>query len=482
MRITKHKKGQICKPCFYVSASLTSMMVGCWLGWPSPSVRMIENNQTQIVADSNQISWIVASMDAGNAVSPIPAGFITDIVGRKMVLLFSGGLFAGTWLLAGLAHTPLFLYIARFFAGFSKGIVFTVVPMYLGEIASTPIRGALSTMFAGLLWTGTMYEFIIDPFVTFKMLTIISGIIPIIFLLTFIWMPDSPYYLLMQNRTDQAEKALRWFRNAQNQSGDVNNNAVDIELKEMKVAVEEEMKSRGRFTDLVSKKGNRRATLILMAVSAFQRLCGISPMLAYSSTTLPETNSFIGPNEAAMVFGIFLTLANFLVLPLIDRIGRKPLLIMSGGGCGILTGISAVYYYLLYKTTVDVSSYIWVPYLCLIGFGITHSIGIGVIPHTLTAELFPTNLRSIASSCAAIVFAVASFLVNKMYTPIESAFGVYAMYAFFSINGLLCALFSKFVVFETKGKTFVEIQNYLTGKDSTINSNDEYKPGDDYVN
>ena len=113
------------------------MIVGCWLGWPSPSVRMIENNQTHIVADSDQISWIVALMDAGNAVSPIPSGFVTDIVGRKMVLMFSGALFGVTWLLAGLAQTPLLLYIARFFAGFCKGIVFTVVPMYLGEIAST---------------------------------------------------------------------------------------------------------------------------------------------------------------------------------------------------------------------------------------------------------------------------------------------------------------------------------------------------------
>ena len=203
-------------------------------------------------------------------------------------------------------------------------------------------------------------------------------------------------------------------------------------------------------------------------------------MLAYSSTTLPETHSFIGPNEAAIVFGIFLTLANFLVLPLIDRIGRKPLLIMSGGGCGIFTGISSIYYYLLYKTTVDVSSFIWVPYVCLIGFGVTHSIGIGVIPHTLTAELFPTNVRSAAASSAAIVFALSSFLVNKMYTPVETAVGVYAMYAFFAFNGLLCALFSTYVVFETKGRTFVEIQNYLAGNGftNTIQPTDEYKSSD----
>lgn len=89
------------------------MTTGCWLGWPSPAIKKLLANQTELVVNHEQISWVVALMDAGSAVSPIPAGFLMDLIGRKMILLLTGGLFTATWLMALLAHTPLLLYIAR---------------------------------------------------------------------------------------------------------------------------------------------------------------------------------------------------------------------------------------------------------------------------------------------------------------------------------------------------------------------------------
>uniref|UniRef100_A0A1B6KT79 Major facilitator superfamily (MFS) profile domain-containing protein n=1 Tax=Graphocephala atropunctata TaxID=36148 RepID=A0A1B6KT79_9HEMI len=452
------------------SASLTVMITGCWLGWPSPSIRKLEYNQTDIVVDPAQVSWIVAAMDLGNVVSPIPSGFMMDLVGRKLVLMFAGVLFFATWVLAGLAASPELLYLARFLAGFGKGITFTVAPMYLGEIASVQIRGALSTMFAGLLWAGTMFEFAIGPYVSFKLLAVLSGIIPVIFFCSFIFMPDSPYYLLMQKRDKDAESALKWLRKAKK----IKNAEVDVvdptekELKEMKASVDEEMAHKGRFYDLLSTPGNRRATMIVMVISAFQRLCGISPLLAYSSTTLPPHEGVIGPAEVIIVFGCILTVSNFIATPLVDRLGRRPLLLFSGAGCGVVTGISAVFYYLDRETDVDMSSYIWVPYFCLLCFGVTHSMGIGVIPHTLMAELFPTNVKSFAAAIASIMFALSSFLVNKLYTTVETNIGVYANFVFFSLNGLLCTIFTYMFIFETKGRSFGEIQRFLRRSNSII--------------
>lgn len=445
------------------SASLTVMITGCWLGWPSPAIKRLLRNETDIVVTHEQISWIVACMDAGNIVSPIPSGYLMDIIGRKTIILISGVIFFFTWLMAGLAESPTLLYIARFFAGFGKGIGFTVAPMYLGEIASVRIRGALSTMFAGMIWAGTMFEFGVGPYVSFKTLIILSGIIPIIFIASFAFMPESPYYLVMKGRNEDARKALRWLRKAPpvQPGDDIETTPVEIELKEMRMAVAEEMKSSGKWSDLISSAGNRKATLIVMVTSAFQRLCGISPLLAYSSTTLPETNKFIGPNEIIVVFGIILTASNYIATPLVDKWGRKPLLVFSGACCGLTTGISAIFYYFHQKTEVDMSSWVWVPYVCICFFGLGHSVGVGVIPHTLLSELFPQNIKRYAASIASIVFALASFVINKLYATIATNIGHYAIFTFFSFNGLLCILFSYFVVFETKGKSFVEIQRHL---------------------
>ncbi|XP_054270512.1 facilitated trehalose transporter Tret1-like [Macrosteles quadrilineatus] len=444
------------------SASLMVMTTGCWLGWPSPAIPKLEHNETSVIVNSNQISWMVALMDAGSAVSPVPAGFLMDIIGRKVVLLLAGLLFALSWLMALLAHTPSVLYVARFLAGAGKGVAFTVAPMYLGEIASTGIRGAVSTMFAGLLWAGTMFEFGIGPMVGYDSLIMMSLSVPVLFLATFIFMPESPYYLVMKGRDKDAKKALQWLRNSPDQPEEnAATNPVNVELKLIQNTVNEEMQDKSSFVDLVSSYSNKRATTIVVIISMFQRTCGISPLLAYSSTTLPKTDSFIGPSQIIVVFGLILTISNFLATPLVDRLGRKPLLIFSGAGCGVATGVSSLFYYLQDNTTVDVSGYVWVPYVCICVFGLTHSIGIGVIPHTLLAELYPQNVKCYAAAVAAITFALSSFAINKVYASVTHEVGVFAMFAFFSLNGLVCALFSYFVIFETKGKTFAEIQSVL---------------------
>lgn len=366
--------------------------------------------------------------------------------------------------MALLAASPGVLYIARFLAGTCKGVAFTVAPMYLGEIASTGIRGAVSTMFAGLLWAGTMFEFGIGPAVSYNLLIIMSLSVPVLFLATFLFMPESPYYLVMKGRHDDAKKSLKWLRGSPDDTVSEESaiaNPVNRELKHIQKTVSEEMQNKSSFVDLISSHSNKRATTIVVIISMFQRTCGISPLLAYSSSTLPATDSFIGPSQIIIVFGLILTFSNFLATPLVDRLGRKPLLIFSGAGCGVATGVTSIFYYLQKNTDVDVSAYVWVPYVCICVFGLTHSIGIGVIPHTLLAELYPQNVKCYAAAVAAITFALSSFAINKVYTTVSDEIGVFAMFAFFSLNGLVCALFSYFVIFETKGKTFAEIQSIL---------------------
>lgn len=395
-----------------------------------------------------------------------PLTFRTNQSCVYSVLLAAGVLYVVTWILALIATTPTLLYTARFLAGMGKGVAFTVAPVYLGEIASTPIRGAISTMFAGLLWAGTMFEYTIGPYVGYDTLLWMSLTMPIAFLATFFFMPESPYYLTMRSRYEDVRNSLNWLRNGPSSAigDDVNDDPVEQEMKDMEKSVTQDMQNKGTFSDLLTSPSNRKATVIVVVISMFQRTCGISTMLAYSSTTLPETGEFIGPEEIVLVFGFILTIFNFVATPLVDSLGRKPLLIFSGGVCGMSAAVSGVFYYLHHQTTADTSGYLWVPYVSLCVFGLAHSVGIGVIPHTLLAELYPQNVKRHAAATASITFAVSSFAINKVYTSVQMSVGVHAMFAFFALNGLVCALFSCFVVFETKGKTFAEIQKILHSK------------------
>ncbi|XP_046669301.1 facilitated trehalose transporter Tret1-like isoform X1 [Homalodisca vitripennis] len=437
------------------SAALSVFIAGCWLGWPSPAVKMFFEGDVHFNITNDDISWIVALMDFGNTLSPIPSGYMSDCMGRKLTLLMTAFLYLGTWSLAIFGNNAYYLYVARIGAGLGKGVAFTVVPMYLGEIAGVKVRGAISTIFTGLLYSGIMFEYIIGPFVSYDMLNYISGVVPIVFFLTFFMLPESPYYLLMKERHKEARKSLAWFRSAK-----VDDEVLVKELDLMSRTVQKDMEEKGSFADLLSTPGHRKAMAIVMFLSAFQRFGGISPMLAYTVVTLPKTGGYFPADIYMIIFGVMMVVGNFIGTPLVDRVGRKPLLIISCSSCAILTGISTIFY-MAAGPENNTENFNWVPYACFVAYGIAYSIGIGVIPSTFVGELFPTNIKSYASAIAAIFFAVASFAINKFYLLVKDNFGVYYMFGFFTLCSISSVIFTTFVVFETKGKTFAEIQNKL---------------------
>lgn len=429
-------------------------IAGCWLGWPSPAVKMITTGQTHIHIDADQISWVVSLMDFGNVLSPLPSGYMSNYFGRKNTLMSTAFLYLLTWLLTIFGPSAPYLYAARIGAGIGKGIAFTVVPMFLGEIAGVKVRGAISTIFTGLLYAGTMFEYGLGPFVSYQTLNIASGIVPLIFFCTFFKMPESPYFLLMKNKYKEARKSLCWYRKT-----DFDDEVSIQELEEMKTTVQKEMEEKGSFKDLIKTPGNRKALLIVMFLSSFQRLGGVSPLLAYTVVTLPASGGYFKPDIYMLIFGSTLVIGNFIGTPLIDRLGRKPLLLISCAGCATMTGISGVFYWLAREE--DMSSYNWVPYVCFVTYAITYSLGIGVIPSTFVGELFPTNVKSYASSIGAIFFAIASFAINKIYLGVKQSWGVHYMFALFTLCSTISVVFTTVVVFETKGKSFNEIQKEL---------------------
>lgn len=441
-------------PC-YISAALSVFIAGCWLGWPSPAVPKLLQGEASLKITSNEISWVVALMDFGNVLSPIPSGYLADYLGRKTTLLLTAFLYIVTWALVIFGKSAWYLYIARIGAGMGKGVAFTVLPMYLGEIAGVQVRGAISTIFPGLLSAGVLFEYCIGPFVTYSLLNIISGLLPILFFVAFFLLPESPYYLLMETRVQDAKTSLEWFRNKE-----IKNEAMNEELEEMKRTVEREIKEKGRFVDVVTTAGNRKALIIVTFLSAFQRFGGISPMLAYTVITLPKSGGYFKPDVYMIFFGITMVVGNVVSAPLMDSWGRKPLLLFSCTACAFCTGVSAMFYRSAGHNN-NLEGLNWVPYLCFLGYGMSFSLGIISIPSIFVGELFPTNIKSHAAAIGTIFLAIASFSINKLYLFVKENYGTQYMYGFFTVCSIITVIFTMLMVFETKGKTFSEIQHKL---------------------
>ncbi|XP_073972603.1 facilitated trehalose transporter Tret1-like isoform X3 [Rhodnius prolixus] len=436
------------------------MTSGCWLAWPAAAIKPYKEGTPGFKVKISEISTLVALMDFGNFVTPIPSSYVMNAIGRKLTLFATAMLYIAASICGLVAYNVIWLYFARIFAGLAKGIAFTVIPIYLAEVANIEIRGALSTMFIGFLNFGMFYDYALGPFMELTPLDIANLAVPLVFTAGFFFFPESPYYLLMKGKVASARKSLVSYRQVRKNDTSANT-LLDNEFTRMQATVENDMKNKARFVDLFLTASSRRALLIISALALFQRASGISPTIAYSTEIMPKKGGGLSSNVYLILFSFVLLIANYAALPLIDYWGRKPLLIVSSVTTALTTLTASVYYYLERETNVDVTNIQWIPYACLLIFATTYSIGIGFIPSTLVGELFPTNVKCYAGSISAIILAATSFSMNKLFYEVSMFYGPHYMYWFFTTACVGCCIFTIFLVFETKGKSFDEIQDIL---------------------
>lgn len=437
---------------------------GMWLGWSSSASEKFMKQQTgELHVTYDQLSWIVCMMDLGNFVSPLFGGYLMDRYGRKMVITALGPLFIVSWSLTLFVPTTYALYAARLMAGMGKGISYTVVPVFLGEIAGVSIRGALGSVFTIQLSGGVLFEVIVGPYVSYHTLNAASAVVPVLFFVTFVWVPESPYYLLKVGRAADAAKCLRWYRGCDN--GNDNDDDADAtvatELRLMEVSVRKDMDNGSALGELFTNPNNFRALAVVVVASAGQRAGGISSLTAYSALILPEPSPIMGKFEYIIAFAIVLVVVNFVGLGLVDRVGRKPLLIASEVGLGVVTFIFGIYYFAADHFADAAATFRWLPYACHTTFAATFSIGIGFIPVVFLGEMFPVNVRSRCSAIASVTLAFFSFVSNKMFLVVSYNYGYHTMFWGFSAVNFACAYFSHRYAVETTGKTFQEIQEIL---------------------
>lgn len=450
-------------------ATLITATAGTCYGWPSPSLSYLQSSESSIPTSHDQGSWIVSIMILCSALTPVPSAYFADRFGRKTTLLLGAVPFILGWVLIIVADSVAVLYVARMFSGLGYGIVYTVAPMYTGEIATNQVRGALSTLITLMNKVGILAQYCIGPFVSMKVLAAINLILPVTFVLTFIFLPESPYYYLKFERSERAERSLRNLR-----SGDIR-----TELKSIELNVQEDMKNRGTWSDLISEATNRKAMWITLGVFTIQQLCGSAAVVAYAQvifncTTGQEKGTILSngtrvesdgvpiqPYQESIILGCVQVATCGLTVILVDRVGRKPLLLLSALGVGLMNATIGTYFYFYEVNESAVKSLNWLPLVALLVYIVCYAIGLSTVPYVIIGEIFPTNVKLYASCFAHIYTGISMFAVQKLFQVVQDAYGIYTVFWGFAAFSLMGLVFMIVVLPETKGKSFASIQAQL---------------------
>jgi len=168
---------------------------------------------------------------------------------------------------------------------------------------------------------------------------------------------------------------------------------------------------------------------------------------------------------ATIIVGAMQVVFTFISTLVVDRLGRRLLLLISDGVMAICTLLLGVYFYLQSKGD-DTSSLGWLPLTSVCLFIIVFSLGYGPIPWMMVGELFAPHIKGFASSLSCVLNWILAFIVTKFYSDLVSAFSIQATFWIFAVISAIGTVFVFFVVPETKGKTLDEIQRELGGSAS----------------
>ncbi|XP_063395020.1 facilitated trehalose transporter Tret1-like [Cydia fagiglandana] len=442
-------------------ATLITATAGTCYGWPSPTLAYLQSSESSIPTTADQGSWITSIMILCSALTPVPSAYFADRFGRKTTLLLGAVPFILGWILVIVAKSVSVLYVARMFSGLGYGIVYTVAPMYTGEIATNEVRGALSTLITLMNKVGILAQYCIGPFVSMQTLAGINLILPISFVLSFIFLPESPYYYLKFERSERAERSLRMLR-----SGDIR-----TELKNIEINVQEDMKNKGSWLDLVTEATNRKAMWISLGVFTIQQLCGSAAVVAYAQVIFNQTASSNSSHAAAaghlepyvesIMVGCVQVATCVLSVCLVDRVGRKPLLLLSALGVGLMNGTLGTFYWFYEADKESVQFLHWLPVASILVYIVCYAIGLSTVPYVIIGEMFPTNVKLYASCVAHIYTGIFMFAVQKLFQVVRDSCGIYTVFWGFSTFSFLGLVFMLVMLPETKGKSFASIQAQL---------------------
>ncbi len=403
--------------------------------------------------------WAMGCALLGCALGAAGAGAISDRFGRKKVLILSAILFFASALGTALPTTLTMFILFRLLAGLAIGAASISSPLYIAEITPAQIRGRMVSINQFAIVSGISLVFFVNYCIALQgddlwnqnqgwRWMFASGVLPALVLLVLLFLvPESPRWLTKQGREEEALGILTRVNGP---------DRARIELREIKDALRHET---GSLSQLF-QPGMKIVLVIGIVLAVLQQVTGINVFLYFGTEIFKKMGS--GTNAALLqniVVGVVNLSFTIVAIRMVDRIGRKPLMMVGSAGMGLCLlamGLAA------YAQTTG----LWM-LLFILGYIACFAVSVGPVTWVILSEIFPTRIRGRAMAAATICLWVANYLVSQTF-PMMNDDKSWLVATFhrafpFWLYGAFCAILLVFVwafVPETKGKTLEEIERH----------------------
>lgn len=476
--------------------------------------------------EADQAGWVVACLTAAATIAMAVAGPLADRFGRRTILQLTAALFTVSAIGSALASSQTELVLARIIGGFGVGGALLIAPMYIAEIAPPEQRGKLvsfnqlnivlgfsASFFSNYLINEAGLRGLVTGEDVWRLSLGVETIPAALYLALLFTVPRSPRWLVTQGREAEAQEVLEQF----NSTGAAREALADIRAS----LASARDAARTRISDLFNSRMSR-VMLIGLGLGFFQQITGINAIFYYAPVIFEQTGQ---ARDAALLQNIVVGLVNVvftvLALRLIDRKGRRPLLLMGTSlmavalflnawcfsqatfkvtsqdvqglppaAVEVLEGLDEVVYTDqlalfaaikgatndlspedrevvnsqlndLAKRSMSINSTLVLIGICafIAGFAIS----LGPVMWAMFSEIFPQRVRGLAISVAGFFNSAISYLVQHLFPVGMDSLGPAAVFSIFGSFAVLAVVFSAFIVPETKGRSLEELEHELIG-------------------
>jgi len=417
--------------------------------------------------DDAGLGFTVGSLLIGCFIGAFFAGTLADSFGRRNVMRLAALLFLGGALVQGFAHDHTIFVIARIIGGMAVGAASVLSPAYISEVAPANIRGRMTTVQQIMIITGLTAAFFVNYYLAaaagastnkfwagleaWRWMYLMQALPAAIFLVALFFIPESPRYLVAKGRNPEALGVLTSL---------FGTNSGALKLAEIQASFSAD--HRPRLADVLTPAGGRgflglRAVVwagLLLAV--FQQLVGIN-VIFYYGATLWQAAGFTEAQalQTNIISGTISIAACFVAVAFVDRIGRKPLLLIGSAGMAVTLFIM-VY---AFSTGTLVGGTLHLPgnmgqvaVIAALAYSALFNLSWGPVMWVMLGEMFPNQIRGSALAVCGFAQWFANYLVAQSFPVMLGTIGLAASYSFYAV----CAAISFFLVqrfiHETKGK------------------------------
>lgn len=395
--------------------------------------------------------WAASSVLVGCMIGAMGGGPLGDRFGRKPMILASALLFALSGILTAMAATLDSYVTARLLGGIAIGAVSVISPLYIAEVAPARRRGQMVSLYQLAIVSGILVVFFVNLLIQrqgsptwnveygWRWMFGSLALPALLLVLMSLLIPESPRWLMSRGRREAAREILARVGGEQE---------ADNGLREMEQSLAQESGTLGEL----SSAAYRRPLLIGVALAVFCQFSGINAIMYYAPEIFKSSGAGLDSSFIqTLLIGLVNLVFTFVAIWLIDRVGRRPLLL--GGALIQVIALAAVGF--AFAKGLG-GLFLLMPILLFIA---AFASGMGPVPWVVISEIFPQRIRGFAMAVATLILWVSDFVVAQTFPQLKAAIGTAATFGIYAVCSLMSLVFVATMVVETKGRSLEEIES-----------------------